>query len=545
MVNPRNGDVTFLTSNVTIAPTTIINGTWNMRLSYFSELSPVGVPDPDYAFHFECTGCGGEDDTSDSTGNISLHDFDERSSANHYKTGGPDNDGRYVLGSSNDYLKAEWDLRDDYTSIRLADDDAASTAIWVKIPPTSDNYFPIVHWGDSGDWGNCNWDSNRDCDDQYEIALGDGGSASHGNIIFQYNTDISATQITKCETDGSYDYDDGNWHFLVSTRSGDDDCKLYVDGYLADGSPECDGCSGSDQYLDFDKNDMYLGYDGDGEECINCEFGSFMHWANTVLDAGDVEEMYYTNFGDNGTRLDWAVYRTNTAGVNQETLYSGQHIMPFADPAIHSTESTRYDALTLNGTYEKYSFYNATFTLPTNTTLSAGDRIKSVLSWPGDNQNLEMNIRIDDGDANFILPNRTSYLQTPLVYPAIPTFLVIDKDDEVVYTVFNNGPEGVWFTHSGTRFVITLSDGTDSYGGLIKSINGTSVNKDQDSIFIPDQSFAELKFHKLSNPPQTSPDISKLATPDNYNAAVFLSGFDGEGETFLRTINIGSINVVD
>ena len=164
-----------------------------------------------------------------------------------------------------------------------------------------------------------------------------------------------------------------------------------------------------------------------------------MHWANTVLDAGDVEKLYYTNFGDNGTRLDWTVYRTNFAGVNQETLYSGTQLMPFADPAIHST----------------------------------------------------------------------------------------------------------WFTHSGTRFVIALPDGTDSYGGLIKSINGTSINKDQDSIFIPDQNFAVLKFHKLSNPPNAPPETPNLATPENYNAAVFLSGFDGGGNTFLRTINIGNINVVN
>jgi len=535
MVNPRNGDVTFLTADVTV-PTVIVSGPWNMRLSYFSELSPVGVPDPDYAFHFECTGCGGDDDTSDSTGNISLHDFDEISSANHYKTGGPDNDGRYELGNNNDYLKGEWDLHDDYTSIRLELDEAASTAVWVKIPPTSDKYFPIVHWGNAGEWGGCDWGGGSSCDDTYEIALGDGDPASRGNIIFQYDTEKASTKITKCETDGSYDYDDGNWHFLVATRSGDDDCKLYIDGYLVDDTEECINCSGL-QYLDFDGSDMYLGYNGDGEECKNCSFGSFMHWANTVLSPDEIEELYYTNFGDNGTRLDWAVYRTNTAGVNQgAALYSGTQLFPFADPAIHSTV-TRYDALTLNGTFEKYSFYNATFTLPTNTTLSTGDRIKSVLSWPGDNQNLEMNIRIDDDDAGFILPDQTSYIQTPIMDPATPTFVSISKNDEVEYLIFNNGPEGAWFTYSGTRFVITLPDGTYSYGGLIQSINGSSVTETQDSIFIPDQNAALLKFYKLSNPPQTSPDLPELATPDNYNAAVFLSGFDDEGKTFLRTIN--------
>ncbi len=56
---------------------------------------------------------------------------------------------------------------------------------------------------------------------------------------------------------------------------------------------------------------------------------------------------------------------------------------------------------------------------------------------------------------------------------------------------------------------------------------------------------AELEFEILSNPPQLNAPSQYRATPGAYNTAVFLSGFDEEGATFLRTINIGFVQVVE
>ena len=533
-INPRNGDITFLTANVTTA-TDISAGDWNMRLSYWSELSPFGVPDPDMVFHFECNNCGGSDDTVESTGNFN-DDFDKSGSVTWAASGGPDGDGSYTLGNSNDYLKNEWNPLDDYSGLTHISDEPATTAVWVKIPSTSDDYFPIIRWGDE----------NQN-DDEYEIALGDGGGISHGNIIFRYDTDkFSGEDETKCESSG-YAYDDNQWHFLVAARDGDDDCKLYIDGVLADDTEECNGCEGT-QSIGVDRNPgIFVGYDGDGEECKNCEFASFMHWDNLELDADDILELYYTNFGNNGTRLNWDVYKTDDDGVNiGPAIHSGVHELPFADPATHSTSGTRYNALTSNSTPEKHSFHNATFNIPVGPiSLIAGERIKAVLSWPGDNQNLEINIRIDDDNPTYALPDPTSFIQTPNIDPVLPTFVVIDNDVNVLYTVFNNGPEGAWFTYQGTRFVVTLEGGIDSYAGIIKTVNGTGMSATEDSIYIPNQSIAILEFELLSNPPKKDPAVELLVPPGNYNAAVYLAGYDDMGDNFQRTINIGPVHITE
>ncbi len=407
--------------------------------------------------------------------------------------------------------------------------------MWFRIDATSDTYMPIVRWGDDDNDGN---------DDEYEIALGDENtSSSSGNVVYRYATDYHNDR-TKCETtDGPYD--DGNWHFAVGTRSGDDDCKLYVDGVLKDGEEECDGCGSSSIDVD-DTNDIYIGYDGDGQE-IDGDVAMMYHWNNQELLADDVLELYYTNFGDNGTRITWTIERTDQLGVTQETIFTGEQILPFHDPAANSDSSTRYQEIrTGDDIFEKYQFANATFTT-TNATLNQGDRLKSIISWPGSNQNLDINVRFDDTDSSFGPPgmDRPSYIQTPHVDPTMPTFITFSNDDELEYLVFNNGPNGAWFTSQETRFVITTTDGLKPFGGIIKSINGSSLDPDTDSIFIPDQNAAELEFYRLANPPSTNPPGNTRADHGQYNAAVLLSGFDDKGETFLRTINVGFVNVVD
>lgn len=529
----RSGNITHITASVS-EDTDIINGVWNMTMSYWSDLTPNGVPTPDMAWHFTCDNCGGNGQTSESTGNINNDDLEKQGLVTHFTSGGPDDDGYYHLGSSEDYLQAEWNAGTEYTDHQEIGGEPATTAVWFRIPSTSDNYFPIVRWGDANDG-----------DDEYEIALGDGGSGSHGNLVYRYDTDQGNGDETKCETDGSYDYDDGQWHFVVAARSGDDDCKLYVDGSLADDVEECNNCEDTSSMDVSGTNDIYVGYDGAGNECENCDFASWMHWDNQELDAGDIQELYYTNYGNNGTRMIWTLERTDAEGVVQETIYSGTQYLPFADPAANSDSSNRYDSFTGNDVFEKYSFYNATLTTIANVTLTSGDRLKSTLSWDDDSQNLDMNIRVDDDDSGYVFPTSPTYIQTPPVFPALPTFITITNDENPLYIIFNGGPNGAWFTYSGTRFVVTLPDGSESYGGLVVGVNGSQVNEDQDSIFIPDQYSAEIEFYPLANPPQTQPSAPEKAPPGIYNAAVFLSGFDDKGETFLRTINVGTVNVVD
>ena len=104
---------------------------------------------------------------------------------------------------------------------------------------------------------------------------------------------------------------------------------------------------------------------------------------------------------------------------------------------------------------------------------------------------------------------------------------------------------GAWFTYQGTRFILTTLDGTTSYGSLVDKVNATSVNEDQDSIYIPNQNYAAIEFFPFGNPPQIQPPSNQRVPVGTYDAAIFLSGYDDSGNIFLKTINLGVIVVTD
>ena len=107
-----------------------------------------------------------------------------------------------------------------------------------------------------------------------------------------------------------------------------------------------------------------------------------------------------------------------------------------------------------------------TYTTVSNSTLLAGERLKLTLDWNGqDEQNLPINIMFDDS-VGWSLPAGPSYLQTPPPDPRWPSFLSFDSLEKIVYTAFNEGPEGIWFIYSGTRIVLTSNDGLTSWSAV-------------------------------------------------------------------------------
>ena len=531
--NPETATMTFWSSNVT-SNTVIVNGTWNSRLAYYSDLVPAGITSPSFAFMFECDECGGTGDTSESTGNISDHDFDDNGNPIWSSVGGPDDDAYYTFDGNGDYLAAEWDAGNEYTTYQDIQSNAVSTAVWFRIPPTDENYMPIVRWGDE-----------NDDDDEYEIALGDKTAGNHATIVYRYTTDEDDDE-TRCISSNTVDYDDNQWHFAIGSRSADDDCDLYVDGVLADGTPQCINgpCSGTGSVNINDENDIFVAHDGQNEY-LTGDVAMFMHWNNVHLSSTNVSDLYYTNYGVNGTRPHFTIERTTGTGTVQETIYDDDFELYFHDPAKNS-DNTRYDSQTSDSTYEKYSFYNFTTTTLSNSTFAIGERLKFEISWDSDTQNLPINIRFDDDDSGFTLPDESSYIQPPTTEPVWPTYITFDRDDEVTYYAFNNGPEGAWFTYQGTRFVLTTLDNSAAYGAIVMNVNSTDViDEDQDSIYIPDQNYAAIQFHQLSNPPKTVSSLGERIPVGSYDAAIFLSGYDDNGKSFLRTINLGVVTVTD
>ncbi len=525
--NPRTSTMTFWSSNVT-AITTVVNGTWNARLAYYSDLVPVGITSPSFAFMFECNDCGGNGDTSESTGNISNDDFEEQGNPIWNENGGPHDDGHYTYDGIGDYHRAEWDAEDDFTEYSDLANNEVSTAVWFRISPTSDDYMPIVRWGDENDNG----------DDEYEIALGDGTGGNHGKMVYRYTTEVDDNE-TICVSSGSTIYDDSQWHFVVGTADiNDHTCTLYVNGVeVAD---ENDSNNGNDFVDVDDKDDIFIGHNGESDY-LTGDVAMLMHWNNEQLNATSVSDLFNTNYGTNGTRVHVTLQGTLGIGTPTQTFYDANFDMPFHDPANNSDNNNRYDLQTNDNTFEKYSFSNFTTTTGINSTLILGDRLKFEFSWDSDTQNLPINIRIDDDDNDFSLPDDSSYLQTPNAYPPWPTYLTFARDDPILYYVFNNGPEGGWLTYQGTRFVAKDISSDNSYAGLVNKVNTTAVNENQDSLYIPDQQVGEIEFWPLTDPPENNP--TSYIPAGTYTAAVFISGYNDKGEVFLRTINLGIVTV--
>ncbi|MBI3254931.1 MAG: hypothetical protein HYZ55_03450, partial [Nitrosarchaeum sp.] len=442
-------------------------------------------------FMFECNNCGGTGHTSESTGNISTDDFVKSGSPTWHSTGGPHNDG-YFSYDGNDYHSAEWNADSEYLAYQDISTNPVYTAVWARIPATTDNYMPIVRWGDE----------NESNEDEYEIALGDGTVGNHGKIVYRFTTNVD-TAVTTCVSAGSTVYDTNTWFHVIGVRPADDQCTLYIDGiFQSSQSHAPDGTSDVD--VD-DPNDIFIGFDGDADYLIG-DVAMLMHWNNVAaLDATDAYDLYNTNYGTNGTRAHFTLQRTTGSGISQETIYDGNFDLNFHDPAKNSDTNTRYDLQTNNDTYAKYSFYNFTTTTSSNSTFAIDERLKFKISWDSDTQNIPINIRFDDDDSQFVLPDASSYIQPPTTIPDWPSYTTFDRDDKVTLSTFNNGPLGAWFTYQGTRFILTTLDGTTSYGALVDKVNATSVSEDQDSIYIPNQNYAAIEFFQFGNPPQIQP----------------------------------------
>ena len=524
-INPSASGIKFYTSNMTIA-LTVPDGNWNIPLEYYNNLVPSSVPAPTYAYMFSCDNCGDADNTIDSMG--SALDLDKAGGSDTpawVSSGGPDGKPYYSFaGKRMTDTYAGGNLDNSIVSPEAAPD---SMVIWARIPDVgADDYQTIVRLGKEG----------AAAEDSWDISVGDGTPANNGKIVFRHSTDLNA-HYTTCMSNAAYDTN--KWLFIAAVRPALDQCTLYINATKQ--TPE-DTATGGTWGSSVDVDYMGISYDGtnSASELGNGDVGLVMSWNNNALTATQVYDLWNTNYGTNGTRIDVKLEETDGNGVLINTIKSDlKYRFNFNDPAKNSDASTVYGFLTSNATDQKYDKNNYTATL-TQTLFSANNRLRLTLSMPSATQNLPMNIRIDD--SSFTLPGG-SYIQTPIADTAWPAYLTWASADKPIYYAFNSGPTGSWFTYAGTRLVLTTSDHLLSYGGLIEKINGTKVDTDHDSLFIPDQGVAQLSFYPISNPPQVNPATNKQVPPGIYDGAVFLSGYDEAGQVFLRTVKLGTIQI--
>jgi len=290
VLNLNNDNLVFFTNNVT-SQTNLTAGIWNASLQYFSNATTPNVPYPSFAFFFECTDCGDNDETAESTGNIDSIDAGKGSLKEEKSpiwrdpatfTDGPHADGYYTFdGTEKQDLKDDWKAEDDtlYSDLGNAPD---TDAVWVRIPSTTTDYMPIVRYGE---------DEKGD-QDEYEISIGDSTSTSDdGKIVFSYKTDDENDE-TICKS--SERYDNNSWMHIVGVRKSNNDCELYVNGALIETN------SGSSSGAIFHKK---LGIGSNfGDEKAGEEFNlvgdvaSWIHWNSDALTQTEVTELFNTNY---------------------------------------------------------------------------------------------------------------------------------------------------------------------------------------------------------------------------------------------------------
>jgi len=546
-VSPNGNTIEFISAQM-ISETTVPPGQWTAALNYFSSPVPLNIPDPDFAVMLNKVDCGDNDEVCEM---INLFDPDKSwkeqdSKPDFISSGGPDGDG-YFHFDSNEWFRDDFDVDngfvDDFVEPGYYPD---SDSVWIKLDTGFSGTETIFRFGND-------WVSGDDC---LELDVHSGG------IVRYRIASYDCSSIVECDSDE--ELDDGTWHHIVTVRDAPHSGRMYVDGKLQ--SDICSGAgAGSDGHIDID----WIGIGARGEnnndddgynDHLNGGISSWLHWNDYEISSAQAQDLYYTNYGSNGTRLYMTVEIVDSLGTTVEhTIIDNEKLeLAFHDPSYGNTngmDNPWHGLHTDNDTDAKYQQGNMTATDLIGYTLDVGERLKLTLDWNDeDEHNLPVNIMWDD-NSGWSLPGGPSYMQTPEPSPRWPTFLSFDYEDEINYLAYNEGPGGIWFVYSGTRLVLTTVDGENSYAAVPYTVNQTTqptpisayseITPTQDSIYIPAENYAELDFYMLQSPPTADnnpPLVNKVPNCD-YEAAIYLQGYDETGETFKKTVDLGLIHI--
>lgn len=566
--------IIFFSANTTQVTTVTALTTWNASLQYYSDFSDPSATSPDFAFFFECYSsavpCKDNTVVQEATGN--LYSIEGKKGGLKVDgdafptwrdpsivTDGPDGDGYWSFTDNDGFMKDDWKMESDpnYSDLGAPPD---TEAVWVRIPPSGiDDYMPLIYYGEVG---------GMNPTEEYAITIGtsEGATADKGKISFTYSTNTDHTETTTCTSSDTYD--NGNWQHVVAVRESDGKCNLYINGTLVAGP-----VSGSTGTNTIDLKKASIGSITQkkgsnrlpGTNDLLADVASWLHWNDKALTQPEAENLFNTNYGNNGTRIWVSMNITDGDGGDSCTacevlIDDKEYILPFHDPSANSllNADTAYyfrDYLESNGdSWNKYTQYNITkFLSGSDRTLAVENRLSISIRMDDTEQNLPINIRV--GDGNYPANDYTdtvSFLQTGPTDPTWPAFLSFNWDDKVELTIFNQGPEGVWFTFPGTRMVLTTLDKSVSYGAMPEEIEieeegWEPMYPERDGPYIADQVSAKIKFYALTNPPFIPPLTGgqpEFVPGGDYDAFVFLSGFDEAGTAFLKTVDLGTIHII-
>ncbi|HEY8109245.1 MAG TPA: LamG-like jellyroll fold domain-containing protein [Candidatus Nitrosotenuis sp.] len=503
----------FFTNNGTL-PIIISQGVWNASLRYYSAAMPPNLlgEGEDMIHHFEESGT-----PDDSAGNNDLTKCGGQRSPSFFSNSGPNSTGTYYFDGGDCMSRSVSGSID-------INNEPDTTAFWFRHgtgqPP---NVKQIL----------LRWDDSQGGNDYYEIAIG-GTGTNQGKIDFSYDTGTGGG-VSQCVSTSNV-VTDQKWHHIVAVRAAnneppgmippatDDDCILYVDGVLQrynlfalpGNNVDVDTLTvGSNRAQN---NNFLVGYIDD-----------VIHWNDKALSSTEVFDLYKTSYGVGAHKLNFVLSKTNQNGVLVPPVIetSNNYPLKFIDGKQVSDNSD-----------SKYPGANYTFALP-QVSLTAGERLNFTMSY---SSGLNMIFRIDD---NTMATPKSSFLQTGSK-PDNPfhSYFSHDRDNEVQFFVSNSGPNGMWMTYQGTRVAFDTLSGTTSYAGLIHTVNGTTVDVNTDSIYVPVGAVADMRFYRPQTIPKTPETPANVIPTGTYQMYVFINGYDETGKVFLRTLSVGLIQVI-
>jgi len=540
---------------------TVYPGKWNASLQYYSNATSVNLPTPSFAFFFECDNCPTSPQTAESIGYIDSNEVGKgqlikdgttlptwRDPTNPLYGDGPDKDGYYNFVGTGGLLRNNWKAENGPTTTIGSPPDTDS--VWVRVNSgTIANYMPLISYTDKKDPTKA---------DNYEISIGDPSNSLYkGQIRFYVDESKKAPGSAQV----SCIYSTGpklnlapylsKWQHIVAVRESNGQCTLYLNGSKVLG-PSGSGGSSVDGIKDVAIG-SHIASSGDPDAVLKADVASWIHWNDKALTASQAKELFYTNYGNNGTRVHLTINKTDTNGANNVLIVDvPNYSLPFYDPAKKSAAGVSYSALysdALSTAINKYSHDNVTANMASQYTFQTGDRLVLGIKTDSTNQNLPIYIKTDDTDfPGSTVATFSPFLQSPATTIRWPGFLSFATTAKVSIDVFNDGPTGIWLQFTGTRMVLTSNDAQVSYGAMPTGGNANGVSftltPQDDSVYVPDQGTVQIDFEELHNPPSipTGGAGTRVVAGD-YLASIYLSGYDEAGSAFLRTIDLGVVHI--
>lgn len=435
-------------------------------------------------------------------------------------TGGPHNSGTYKFDGNDDCFRSINNVSGGEDNNIAGEDD--TTSLWFKTDGPNTEEQMLVFWSGGGTYPTSS--------DHYLIALD-----AAGNIKFEFQTG-SGSDTSVCTTTNA-DYDDSQWHHVIAVRGdGNRDCNLYVTDVNGNVEEEIDqNYNWGTSSVDVGSTQWYVGSNQGSSNFFKGWIDDVMHWNDDILEdtipEPDVDALRFTNYGDNAHRFDLSLDETNALGLPLENWYNETNVpVPFVDPKGGG-----------NNDDWAYAIKNMTFSLPQKV-VDDGNRLKLSFTWKASTatlESLEVDMKIDDTDMVTPYP---SFMQIPFPEHPFPTYYTHDNDDHFDVFAANTGNDGIFLIYQGTRINFNGTGG--AYASLVDTVNASAVTEHRDSIYIPPGQLADLDFYVATNIPSTNAQGDKI-TPGLYRTTIWINGYSDQGETFSRSVPIGTIIVVE